>query len=117
MSLVLIVDDNDGFRTTARTVLECEGWEVAEAATGEEGVRRTQELRPSLVLLDIGLPDLDGFAVAERIAQLPAPPQVILTSSRDGGDFGSLLTACPCVCGFIPKGELCGEAIRALGPA
>jgi len=113
MSLVLIVDDNAGFRATARALLEGEGYEVAEAATGGEGVRSARELEPEVVLLDVGLPDFDGFEVAERLSRLASPPAVVLTSSRDGADYGSLVSA-SAVRGFVPKGELSGPAIRAL---
>lgn len=114
MALILIVDDNSGFRATARALLECEGFEVREAADGAEGARLAETIRPEVVLLDIGLPDLDGFAVAGLIARSPGAPPVILTSSRDGRDFGPLLDAGGTVLGFIPKAELSGEAIRAL---
>ena len=112
---VLIVDDNAGFRATARVLLESEGWEVAEAGTGAAGVAAAGELAPDLVLLDVQLPDLDGFEVAGRLAELPRPPAVVLTSSRDGRDFGSLVET-TAVRGFVPKGELSGAAIRALAP-
>src|SRR5688572_8826307 len=64
---VLIVDDHDGFRAVARTLLESEGFDVVgEAADGVEAVRATERLTPALVLLDVHLPDEDGFAVTER---------------------------------------------------
>ena len=113
MPTCLIVDDHAGFRTTARALLEGEGWTIAEAETGGAGVQAARELEPELVLLDLQLPDFDGFEVAGRLSALERPPAVILTSSRDGADYGSLVAA-SAVRGFIPKGELSGEAIRAL---
>ena len=113
MPTCLIVDDHAGFRTTARVLLEGAGWTIAEADTGAAGLRAARELEPEFVLLDVGLPDLDGFEVAERLSALGRPPAVILTSSRDGADYGSLVAAST-VRGFIAKGELSGEAIRAL---
>ena len=115
MPTFLIVDDNAGFRRTARVLLESEGWEVAEAETGGAGVESARELRSEYVLLDVQLPDFDGFEAAARLAELDPPPAVILTSSRDGADYGSLISK-SAVRGFIPKGELSGEAIRALLP-
>ena len=68
-------------------------------------------LRPDLVLLDIGLPDIEGFDVARELTADGPPPLVVLTSSRDASAFGSRLTAEP-VLGFIPKDELSGAALR-----
>ena len=113
MPISLIVDDNPGFRATARLLLEAEGWDVAEAGTGVAGVETAGRIRPDFVLLDLQLPDIDGFEVAQRLASLERPPAVILTSSRDGADYGSLIAAST-VRGFIPKGELSGVAIRVL---
>ena len=83
---VLIVDDHAPFRARARTVLEDDGFRVVgEAADGEEAVAAAQRLRPEIVLLDVQLPDLDGFAVADRLAAEPDPPAVVLISSRSVG--------------------------------
>jgi DNA-binding NarL/FixJ family response regulator len=61
---VLIVDDHPSFRATARLLLESEGFEVVgEAADGASGLRQARELEPDLVLLDVQLPDIDGFEV------------------------------------------------------
>jgi CheY-like chemotaxis protein len=113
MPTSLIVDDNAGFRATARLLLEGEGWNVVEAGSGGDGVEAARRVAPDLVLLDLQLPDLDGFEVAERLVALERPPAVILTSSRDGADYGSLI-ARSTIRGFIPKGELSGDAIRTL---
>ena len=64
----MIVDDHDGFRRFARGMLEAAGFTVAEAATGAEATETARAVRPGLVLLDIGLPDFDGFEVARRLA-------------------------------------------------
>jgi chemosensory pili system protein ChpA (sensor histidine kinase/response regulator) len=63
---VLLVDDNRDFRRAARQLLERHGFAVAEAETGVSGIERAQEHRPYLVLVDVQLPDIDGFEVAER---------------------------------------------------
>ena len=70
---ILIVDDHDGFRTFARGMLEAAGFTVAEAATGAEAAETARSVRPGLVLLDIQLPDFDGFEVARRLPGEPAP--------------------------------------------
>jgi CheY-like chemotaxis protein len=100
---VLLVDDNPDFRTAARQLLERNGFAVvAEAETGVSGIERAQEHRPDLVLLDVQLPDIDGFEVAERLSRLEVPVDVILTSSLDGTDFGTLVAGSSAL-GFLPK--------------
>ena len=87
----MIVDDHDGFREFARGMLEAAGFTVAEAATGAEATETARTVRPGLVLLDIGLPDFDGFEVARRLAAAPAgdpAPVVVLTSTREARDYG-----------------------------
>jgi CheY-like chemotaxis protein len=111
---VLIIDDNPDFRTAARQVLERHGFVVvAEAGTGIGGIATAKEHHLDLVLLDVQLPDVDGFEVAERLSQLDAPVDVILTSSLDGTDFGALVLRSSAL-GFVPKAELSGSAIAAL---
>ena len=114
MTTVLIVDDHASFRATARAVLEADGFTVVgEASDGGEALAAVSDLRPELVLLDVQLPDLDGFEVASRLMAEDDPPAVILTSSRDGSDFGSLV-ADSGARGFVPKAELSGDALAAL---
>jgi two-component system response regulator EvgA len=114
MRTVLIVDDHPGFRRRARALLEADGYAVVgEADSGEAALRAYAELHPQLVLLDVQLPDLDGFEVARRLQSVNGPVDVVLTSSRDRSDYGSLLAETPAR-GFVPKGELSGAAIAAL---
>lgn len=111
---MLIVDDHAGFRRHARRLLESEGFiVVGEAADGASAVAAARSLRPELVLLDILLPDTDGFAVAERLAGESEPPAVILTSSREAEDFGPRL-AHSSARGFLNKGELSGATLAAV---
>ena len=111
---VLIVDDHPSFRASARRMLEADGYEVVgEAADGISAIDAVRELQPEVVLLDIRLPDLDGFLVAERLAVNGASPAIVLTSSRDRSDFGYEIDACPAR-GFVPKSELSAEAITLL---
>jgi DNA-binding NarL/FixJ family response regulator len=113
---VLIVDDHAGFRRDARALLEADGFEVVgEAADGESAVAAATQLRPRLVLLDIQLPDLDGFEVASRLAAAADPPAVVLTSSRAVSTYRRRLAGSPAR-GFVPKNELSGERLAALLP-
>jgi len=75
---VLIVDDHSGFRSFARAVLEAEGFEVVgEADDAASAIAAAGRLRPQVVLLDIQLPDIDGFEVAERLSGEPHSPAVL----------------------------------------
>jgi DNA-binding NarL/FixJ family response regulator len=111
---VLIVDDHDGFRAGARALLEADGFEVVgEAADGETALEAVFRLRPDVVLLDVQLPGLDGFAVAERLAAERDPPAVVLISSRAADAYRRQLATSPAR-GFIAKGELSGECLAGL---
>ncbi len=111
---VLIVDDHDGFRESARALLEAEGFAVVGcAADGASALAAVRRLRPEVVLLDVQLPDLDGFAVAGQLAAVPDPPRVVLISSRDAAAYGPRLDAAP-ICGFLAKRELSGASLAAL---
>jgi CheY-like chemotaxis protein len=111
---VLIVDDHATFRLTARLLLESEGFTiVGEAEDGMTALRKARELDPELILLDVNLPDTDGFDVAARLTGSEDAPMIVLTSSRDGADFGPLIERSGAR-GFIPKAELSGERLRAL---
>jgi DNA-binding NarL/FixJ family response regulator len=111
---VLIVDDHAGFRRAARETLEADGYLViAESATGGDALEAAARVRPGLVLLDVGLPDIDGIEVAGLLTAADGDRAVILISSRDAKDYGQRLTRCGAR-GFIPKAELCGSAIAAL---
>jgi DNA-binding NarL/FixJ family response regulator len=109
---VVIVDDHSAFRAAARRLLEADGFDVVgEAADGAAAIAEVERLRPELVLLDVQLPDIDGFAVAER---LPADgPTIVLISSRSPSSFRRRLAANPSWT-FLPKAELSGAALAAL---
>jgi DNA-binding NarL/FixJ family response regulator len=111
---VLIVDDHPSFRASARLMLEASGYQVVgEATDGSSAIDAVRDLQPDVVLLDVRLPDLDGFQVAERLAASGTAPAIVLTSSRDRSDFGSDVGASPAH-GFVAKSELSAEAITSL---
>jgi DNA-binding NarL/FixJ family response regulator len=113
---VLIVDDHPSFRSSARMLLESEGYEVVgEAEDGESAVEAAGRLHPDFVLLDVQLPDIDGFEVARRLSANGAQPAIVLVSSRDLQDIGPLATSSGAR-GFISKADLSGEALEALLP-
>lgn len=109
---VLIVDDHASFRTFARLLLTADGFDVVGvAADGAGAISAARDLRPDVVLLDVQLPDLDGFGVAETLAGQPWVPAVVLVSSRSRGDYG-LRVADSTARGFITKAELSGGELR-----
>ena len=111
---VLIVDDHAGFRSFARALLEAEGFDVVgEATDGASAVALARKLAPELVLLDVALPDMDGFAVCDALLQDGAGPAVVLTSSRGVSSYRRRLERSRAR-GFIPKSELSGPALAAL---
>ena len=110
---VLIVDDHPSFRASARMLLECEGWTVVgEAGDGATAISEAARLSPDVVLLDVGLPDIDGFEVTSRLAG-NGGPAVVLTSSREGCDYGTMAEGCGAR-GFITKSELSGRTLEEL---
>ena len=111
---VLIVDDHAAFRRQVRRLLEAEGYAVVgEAADGAQALTAARELRPDLVLLDVQLPDVNGFEVSARLLEQPDPPAVVLTSTHDGADFAPLVERCGAL-GFLPKSRLSGSALAEM---
>jgi DNA-binding NarL/FixJ family response regulator len=111
---VLIVDDHASFRRGARTLLDSEGFEVVgEAADGGSAVALAAELEPDLVLLDIQLPDSDGFVVAERLLAADPHLRIVLVSSRDRSSYGQLIEESGAI-GFVEKGDLSGTVLDGL---
>ena len=111
---VVLVEDEKPARDKLRRLLaEHPDFEiVGEAADAEEAVRVLDELAPDLVLLDVQLPDIDGFDVAARLKNGNGP-NIVLVSSRDSSDFGPLVARSGAR-GFVPKAELSGARIHEL---
>src|SRR5262245_25364029 len=111
---VLVVDDHPGFRRCAREFLAAEGFEVVgEAGDGVSAVRRAAELEPDLVVLDVQLPDLDGFQVAALLLARDPDLAVVLVSSRSAAEYGPLIERSGAR-GFLSKDQLSGAAIHGL---
>lgn len=111
---LLIVDDHAGFRQAARALLEAEGFDVVgEAADGHRAIEQARRLHPQVVLLDVQLPDLNGFAVADALAVADASMKVVLVSSREAATYGERLTRTRAR-GFLHKRDLTGPALAAL---
>ena len=89
---VLVVDDHSSFRRGARMLLADEGFEVVgEAEDGAAALALADDLEPDLVLLDVQLPDFDGFEVASRLLRRRPWLAIVLVSTRDHDDYGSLV--------------------------
>ena len=111
---VLIVDDHAGFRASARRVLEAGGYSViAEAADGSSGVMAAAESQPDLALVDVQLPDFDGFEVTRRLQESGDAPEIVLISSHELADLGSLVETSGAR-GFVSKADLSAAALEAL---
>ena len=110
----MIIDDHPSFRASARHVLEDVGFVViGEAQDGASGLAAAYAMRPAVVLLDVQLPHFDGFDVAACLTGRDDGPAVVLTSGRDGSEFGGMVARSGAR-GFVPKDELSGPALEAL---
>jgi CheY-like chemotaxis protein len=108
---LLIVDDSADFRRLARALLEHGGYAVVgEVGDGTSAVAACEALRPAIVLLDIQLPDMDGFEVADLLSAETAAPDIVLISSRDKRSYRRQL-AITSARGFIAKAELSADSL------
>ncbi len=111
---VLIVDDFERFRAAARAELESGNFVVVgEAADGKAAIAAAELLKPDVVLLDIYLPDEDGYAVAHALAERGSEAAVVLISSRDVS-AAAIARYSPRVRGFISKSEFSCMRLAAL---
>jgi DNA-binding NarL/FixJ family response regulator len=113
-SSVLLVDDDPAFRRLARRTLGGTGLAVVgEAGTVEAATAAAIALRPDAVLVDVGLPDGDGIALAHKLTALPWGPRVVLTSvDPDAASAEEVLLSG--AMGFVPKGDLPGRGLDLL---
>jgi DNA-binding NarL/FixJ family response regulator len=112
----LIVDDSLRFLDAARGLLERQGIAVVGvASTSAQALRRVEELRPDVTLVDVDLGGESGFALARRLDREtgPPPPRMILISTHAEQDYADLIAASPAL-GFLPKSALSAAAIHRL---
>ena len=111
---VLVVDDDAAFRRLAQRILEANGLAVAgEADTAASAMSVAGRLRPDSVLVDIGLPDLDGITLARDLVALPWRPRVLLTSTNAEAATATEVR-CSGAEAFVPKNELPSVALEDL---
>jgi CheY-like chemotaxis protein len=113
---VLLVDDDAPFRRLASELLAGLGYRViAEAGDGAQALAECDRRRPDAVLLDVNLPDGDGFALARAITGAGGAPRVLLTSTDVTAGSAEAVAESGAV-GFVPKGELAvTDLVRYLG--
>jgi two-component system OmpR family response regulator len=81
---LLVVDDEPPIADLVATVARYEGWSAVTANTGEEALRQAEEFQPDIVVLDVMLPDLDGFSVLDRLRETGTMVPVVFLTARDG---------------------------------
>jgi DNA-binding NarL/FixJ family response regulator len=111
---VLLIDDDPAFRLLARRALA--GTQIAvvgEADTAAAGARAARELKPDVMLVDVGLPDGDGIALAQDLSGLPWRPRIVLTSVDPDAASAEVVERSGAV-GFVPKHDLPGRGLELL---
>jgi DNA-binding NarL/FixJ family response regulator len=89
---ILIADDHEGVRTEIRCVLEAEHWQVCgEATNGEEVLEKVRQLAPDLVILDMGMPVMNGYDAAREIRRISPPTKILILSMHDPANLPSIL--------------------------
>ena len=108
---VVIVDDHADFRAQATELLEAAGYEVVGSCPdGRSALNAISALRPDVVLLDIQLPDIDGFELIAQVDILSEGPTVVLISTREAADYGGRVARSGAA-GFITKAELSADSL------
>ena len=110
---LLIVDDDPRFRRLARRLLEGRFEIVGEASDSQAAREAVATLRPQAILLDVNLPDGDGFRLSAELSRLTPAPRTVLTSSDDPGVFDGLAAEAGAL-GFLPKASLSADALDEL---
>jgi len=108
---IVIVDDHAEFRAHAGELLRAAGYDVVGSCPdGASALAAVATQRPDVVLLDVQLPDIDGFGVVERVEARSDGPIVVLTSTRDAADYGERIIRSGAA-GFISKAELSAQSL------
>jgi DNA-binding NarL/FixJ family response regulator len=111
---VVIVDDHADFRAEATELLEAAGYRVVGSCPdGRSALAAIASLRPDVVLLDIQLPDTDGFRLMAQVVALGGDPIVVLISTREATDYGGRVARSGAA-GFISKAELSEHSLAAV---
>ena len=110
---VLVVDDHAGFRQSTRRLLERHRYRVIEAADGASAIRVASAERPDIVLLDIHLPDADGFRIADGLRAAGTTGAILMTSTHSAADVADRLHGSSAD-GFIDKADLSATTIAAM---
>jgi two-component system cell cycle response regulator DivK len=101
---ILYIEDNPGNRLLVRRILEAEGYTVKEALDGMEGLKMAEKERPILILLDINLPEIDGYDLAKRMRDMPnlenVPILAVTANVMQGDRERTLAAGCD---GYIQK--------------
>ncbi|HEX6222125.1 MAG TPA: response regulator transcription factor [Acidimicrobiia bacterium] len=115
---VVMVDDQESFRSAARLVIGmAEGFElVSEAESGEEGIESVAQLSADLVLMDIGLPGIDGLEATRRILEREPKCKVIVLSTYEASEFQSRALAAGAVA-FVSKSDFDPDVLREVWEA
>jgi CheY-like chemotaxis protein len=114
MVRVLVVDDHVSYRRLMVRLLRTSGFEViGDVGNGRDAVEMVLAKTPDVVLLDILLPDFDGFEVARRLVVSPVPPLIVFISSRQRDEFGTLADG-GTIRGFLSKDEFTVERLNGL---
>lgn len=92
-SRILVIDDESAIRRFLKIILEADGYAFLEASTGQEGLVMAATNRPDMIVLDLGLPDLDGLTVLRRLREWSAVPVIVLTVKDADTDKVALLNA------------------------
>jgi len=112
----VIADDHPSFRASARAILEADGFEVVgEAEDGAGAIAAARRHRPDVLLLDVQLPDIDGFGVIEHVVGGNGGPLVVLISTRDAADYGTRVARSGAA-GFISKEALSPKSLADVVP-
>ncbi len=88
---VLVIDDDSGLLTLLRLGLEREGFTVVTAESGKEGLRRAYETRPDVIVLDVMMPEMDGWLTCQRLRSICDTPIIMLTARTGQADVLNVL--------------------------